>query len=100
MAADWRLSAGPAAVLVLRRMPQDAARSLVLKVSQPKHRSATLLAWSGPALVVAAYLQLAARVARADTSTSFGQDWSPSGYGSSSANRKSLVRGCRRAHCS
>ena len=31
---------------------------LFLKVSQPKHRSATLLAWSGPALVVAATCSL------------------------------------------
>lgn len=36
-----------------------------------RHRSATLLAWSGPVLVVAAYLQLAGRLARADPATSF-----------------------------
>jgi copper transport protein len=42
-----------------------------------RHRSATLLAWSGLALVVAAYVQLAGRVARADTSTSFGEALAP-----------------------
>jgi copper transport protein len=41
------------------------------------HRSATLLAFSGLALVVAAYLQLAARVARADTGTSFDSALAP-----------------------
>lgn len=38
-----------------------------------RRRSATLIAWSGLALVVAAYLQLAGQVARADTRASFGE---------------------------
>ncbi|MGH8919941.1 MAG: hypothetical protein ACRD0H_16690, partial [Actinomycetes bacterium] len=42
-----------------------------------QHRSATLLASSGLALVVAAYVQLAGRVARADTGTSFGEALAP-----------------------
>lgn len=42
-----------------------------------RRRSATLLASSGLALVVAAYLQLAGRVARADTGTSFGEALAP-----------------------
>ena len=42
-----------------------------------RRRSATLLAWSGLALVVAAFVQLAAQVARADTGTSFGQALAP-----------------------
>lgn len=42
-----------------------------------RRRSAMLLAWSGLALVVAAYFQLAAQVASADTSTSFGQALAP-----------------------
>src|SRR3954470_16562294 len=42
-----------------------------------RHRSATLLAWSGLALVVAAYLQLAGRVARADPGTTFGHALAP-----------------------
>ncbi|MGH3766028.1 MAG: CopD family protein [Pseudonocardiaceae bacterium] len=42
-----------------------------------RRRSATLLAWSGVALVVAAYLQLAGRVARADAGTSFGAALAP-----------------------
>jgi putative copper export protein len=41
------------------------------------HRSARLLASSGLVLVVAAYFQLAARVARADTGTSFGAALAP-----------------------
>jgi copper transport protein len=42
-----------------------------------RRRSATLLASSGLALVVAAYAQLASRVARADTGTSFGEALAP-----------------------
>jgi putative copper export protein len=42
-----------------------------------RRRSATLLARSGLALVVAAYFQLASQVAHADTSTSFGQALAP-----------------------
>ncbi|MGH3870937.1 MAG: CopD family protein [Pseudonocardiaceae bacterium] len=42
-----------------------------------RHRSATLLAASGIVLVVAAYVQLAARVARADPATSFGAALAP-----------------------
>jgi putative copper export protein len=42
-----------------------------------RHRSATLLAWSGLGLVGAAYAQLAGRVARADTATSFGEALAP-----------------------
>ncbi len=42
-----------------------------------RRRSATVLASSGVALVVAAYLQLASRVARADTGTSFGEALAP-----------------------
>jgi copper transport protein len=46
-----------------------------------RRRSATLLAWSGLALVVAAYLQLAGRVARAETRTSFGEALAPTRMG-------------------
>ncbi len=42
-----------------------------------RRRSATLLAWSGLALVVAAYFQLASGVARADAATSFGAALAP-----------------------
>lgn len=42
-----------------------------------RRRSAMQLAWCGPVLVVAAYLQLAGRVARADTAMSFGQALAP-----------------------
>ncbi|MGH3671915.1 MAG: CopD family protein [Pseudonocardiaceae bacterium] len=42
-----------------------------------RRRSATLFSWSGFALVVAAYFQLASSVARADTGTSFGQALAP-----------------------
>ncbi|MGH3772267.1 MAG: CopD family protein [Pseudonocardiaceae bacterium] len=42
-----------------------------------RRRSATLLASSGLVLVVAAYLQLASQVARADKSTSFGAALAP-----------------------
>jgi copper transport protein len=44
-----------------------------VNVAVVRHRTATLLAWPGVALVVAGYLQLAGRVARADTATSFGE---------------------------
>jgi copper transport protein len=52
----------------LRTSDVDDADAGVIRL-----RSATLLAWSGPVLVVAAYLQLTGRVARADPGTSFGQ---------------------------
>jgi copper transport protein len=42
-----------------------------------RRRSATLLAWPGLVLVVAAYAQIAVRVARADTGTSFGAALAP-----------------------
>lgn len=42
-----------------------------------RRRSATLLAWSGLALVVAAYFQLASGVARADKATSFAEALAP-----------------------
>ncbi|MGH3684134.1 MAG: CopD family protein [Pseudonocardiaceae bacterium] len=42
-----------------------------------RRRSATLLAWSGLTLMVAAYIQLAGRVARADTATLFGEALAP-----------------------
>jgi copper transport protein len=43
-----------------------------------RHRSATLLAWSGLVLVVAAYGELAGRMARANTGSSFGEALIPS----------------------
>lgn len=46
-------------------------------VAVMRRRSATLLASSGLALVVAAYVQLAGRVARTDTDTSFGEALTP-----------------------
>jgi putative copper export protein len=42
-----------------------------------RHRFARLLAWCGPLLVIAAYCQLAGRVARAVPGVSFGQALSP-----------------------
>ncbi len=42
-----------------------------------RRRSATLLAWSGLALVVTAYFQLASGVARADKATSFAEALAP-----------------------
>jgi copper transport protein len=55
-------------VLRAKEMRTDDTDVVVMR-----HRSATLLARSGLALVMAAYLQLAGRVARADTATSFGE---------------------------
>ena len=42
-----------------------------------RHRYTRLLAWSGPLLLVTAYLQLAARVARAGLGVGFGQALAP-----------------------
>jgi copper transport protein len=60
-------------VLRATEMGIEAASDVVVM----RRRSATLLAWSGLALVVAAYVQLAGRVARADPATSFGQALAP-----------------------
>ncbi|MDT7597559.1 MAG: hypothetical protein QOJ06_3105 [Pseudonocardiales bacterium] len=61
-----------------------------------RRRSATLLAWSGLALVGAAYFQLASGVARADGATSLLKRCYQPRCGISSRSPRGLAPGCHR----
>jgi putative copper export protein len=64
---------------VLRPVLRTQEREIkVADVIVMRRRNATLLAYSGLALLLAAYGELAGRVARADTGTSFGEALAPS----------------------
>ncbi len=65
------IGGGLAYLLVVRPVLRDDVADVV------RARCARFLAWCGPVLIVAAYLQLAARVARTVSGVSFGQALAP-----------------------